>query len=136
MERSPWRQNIKIKDPVTRWYLLGQCLGSGSLGTVFLGWEKRTRSPVVIRKIKRRCGTFIDESSVLMKELNKVFTHALSNFTELLYKRILCLVDKTPPREHPEIQVRDNIGGKRYFNCDEHLSFIIVTPPTFINERM
>ena len=67
----------KFSAPVTRRYLLGQCLGSGTLGTVFLGWEKRTRSPVVVRKIKRRPGTFIEESSVLMKELNKVFTSVL-----------------------------------------------------------
>ena len=73
----------KYSAPVTRLYLLGQCLGSGTLGTVFLGWEKRTRSPVVIRKIKRRWGTFIEESSVLMKELNKVFTSVISK-TKLL----------------------------------------------------
>ena len=74
----------KLSEPVTRQYLLGQCLGSGTLGTVFLGWEKRTRSPVVVRKIKRRRGTFIEESSVLMKELSKVFTLVLSKLTELL----------------------------------------------------
>ena len=68
----------KFSAPVTRRYLLGQCLGSGTLGNVFLGWEKRTRSPVVIRKIKRRRGTFIEESSVLKKELNKVLTRILN----------------------------------------------------------
>ena len=69
-----------------------------------------------------------------MIKFTELSTHVLSKFSGSIYKRIPCLVDKTPSREHPEIQVRDNIGGKRYFNCDEPLSFIIVTPPTFINQ--